>query len=344
MRVTATLSLCAVFALAAWSAPAKAASVLDTIKHRGVLNCGTDNTAPGFGYLNPKTGKMEGMDIDMCRATAAAVLGDPSKVNFVTVTDKSRFSAVQTGQVDVVYAHTTVNPSRESAVGIDFLPIYFYDGTGVMVKTSEGVKSVADLSGATLCTTQGSDGDAILQGMVQIHHLTGVKILSFENDEKLFAALSGGRCNGMSTDKSELAAWRGNSANPSEFTILPDTLDKSPFAGFVAANDSKWRNLLRWTVFALFQAEEWGMTTSNVVAMEKSPDPIIRKFLGVDGGYGQDFGVSNDFALDMVKAVGNFGEIYDRNIGPNTPYYIQRKGTPNESYINGGAEYSPVWN
>ena len=196
-----------------WGAGASA-TVLDTVKQRGVLNCGTDNTAPGFGYLNTKIGKIEGLDADFCRAMAAAVLGDAAKVNFVVVTDKSRFNALQTGQVDVVFAHTTVKPVRESAIAIDFLPINFYDGTGVMVKAASGVKSVSELDGAAICTTQGSGTESTLAGVIRQRGFKNTKVLTFENLEKLFAALQGDRCNALSTDKSALAAWRGNSANP----------------------------------------------------------------------------------------------------------------------------------
>lgn len=337
------LAIAGVLAIGAASSAARA-GVLDTVKQRGTLNCGTDNTAPGFGYLNTKTGKMEGLDVDFCRAMATAVLGSPEKVNFVVVTDKSRFNALQTGQVDVVFAHTTVKPVRESAIGIDFLPINFYDGTGVMVKTSAKVKAINELAGATFCTTQGSGTESTLAGVIKARSLTNSKVLTFENLEKLFAALESGRCNAMSTDKSALAAWRGNSAKPDDYTILAETLDKSPFAGFVVANDSKWRNLLRWSIYALFEAEEAKVTTANVDEMVKATDPVMQKFLGVNNGFGTDFGVSNKFVYDMVKAVGNYGEIYDRNLGPKTPYYIDRAGTPNASWTAGGAEYSPPWN
>lgn len=320
------------------------ASVLDTVKQRGTLNCGTDNTAPGFGYLNTKTGQMEGLDVDFCKAVAAAVLGDASKVKFVTVTDKSRFDAVLTNQVDVVFAHTTIKPARESAIAIDFLPINFYDGTGIMVKSDAGIAKLDDLNGATFCTTQGSVTETVLTGMFTAKGWTGSKVLTYENLEKLFAALNSGRCNAMSTDKSALAAWAGNSAKPTDYTILPDTLDKSPFGGFVAANDSKWRNALRWVHFGLFQAEESGVTAANVAEKAKSSDPFLQKFLGSNGGYGKDFGLSDDFIAKAVSAVGNYGEIYDRNLGPNTRMYLERKGTPNASWTEGGAIYSPLWN
>lgn len=333
-----------VFAGLAFAATNASASVLDTVKERDVLNCGTDNTAPGFGYLNTTTGEMEGLDVDFCKAVAAAVLGDASKVKFITVTDKSRFDAVLTNQVDVVFAHTTIKPARESAISIDFLPINFYDGNGVMVKVESGVQQFSDLEGATICTTQGSSTEMVLTNAFKARGWTTSKVLTYENLEKLFAALNSGRCNAMSTDKSALAAWAGNSPKPADYLILPDTLDKSPFGGFVVANDSKWRNALRWVHYGLFQAEESEITQANLDEKMKSEDPFVQKFLGVGGGYGKDFGLSDDFVAQAVKAVGNFGEIYDRNLGPNTKMYLERKGTSNALWTQGGAIYSPLWN
>ncbi len=337
------LILTGVLTLVALTRAPASAGVLDAVKQRDVLNCGTDNTTPGFGYLNTRTGKMEGIDVDFCKATAAAVLGDASKVKFVVVNDKSRFNALQTNQVDVVYAHTTVKPARESAVGIDFLPINFYDGTGVMVKATTGVKAFSELSGATICTTQGSGTEATLSASIQLRGWKTTKVLTYENGEKLFAALDSGRCTAMSTDKSALASWRGNAARPDDFVILPDILDKSPFAGFVVQNDSKWRDALRWVNYALFQAEEIGITSSNVNEKLMSKDPFVMKFLGVGGGFGKDFGIPDGFVAATIKAVGNYGEIYDRNVGPKTAYFIDRKGTQNAMWSQGGLIYSPVW-
>ncbi|MER9677699.1 transporter substrate-binding domain-containing protein [Mesorhizobium sp. M0208] len=334
---------CGALALAVAATPSARASVLDDVKQRGVLNCATGDGIPGFSYLNPKTSKLEGLDVDLCRATAAAVLGDPDKVKFVTVTGKSRFNTVTTGQADVGYFSTTIYPVRESAIAVDFLPLYFYDAGGFMVKTSSGVETVKDLAGGTICTTQGTATEVALANLFKSQNITNIKVLTFDSDDKVFAALGSGRCNAMATDKTALAGWRGSSPKPEDYKILREGTGKSPFAGFVAANDSKWRNLLRWTVFGLFQAEEWGITAANVEEMKKSPDPVIRKFLGAESGFGTDFNVSNSFAADMIKAVGNYGEIYDRNLGPKTPYYIDRTGTPNASWLNGGLLYSPPW-
>lgn len=329
--------------LTGFAAAPASATVLDTVLQRGTLNCGTDNTAPGFGYLNTKTGEMEGLDVDFCRAVAAAVLGDAKKVNFVVVTDKSRFTAVQTGQVDVVFAHTTVKPARESAITVDFLPMNFWDGTGAMVKTASGVNSIDELDGANLCTTQGSGTEATIANLIKAKSWNS-KVLTYENLEKLFGALDAGRCDAMLTDKSALAAWRGNSSNPADFTILPEILEKSPFAGFVAANDSRWRNALRWITFSLFQAEESGITSTNLEESLKTKDPATQKFLGLDGTFGKDFGIPADFVTQTIKQVGNYGEIYDRNLGPSTPYFIDRKGTANAMSKDGGAILSPLWN
>ncbi|MEH3066089.1 MAG: amino acid ABC transporter substrate-binding protein [Methylobacterium radiotolerans] len=323
---------------------AQAASVFDTVKQRGTLNCGTDNTAPGFGYLNTKTGRLEGLDVDFCRAVAAAVLGDVDKVKFVTVTDKSRFNAVQTNQVDVVFAHTTVKPVRESAIGIDFLPINFYDGTGALVKAAAGIKSFNELDGAAICTTQGSGTETTLSAYVRSRNWKTTKVLTFENLEKVFAALESGRCDAMVTDRSALASWRSNAPKPDDYVILKDVLAKSPFAGFVAANDSKWRSVLRWVTYALFQAEEFGITTANLGEHLKTADPFEQKFLGVKGGFGKDFGLPEDFLATTIKAVGNYGEIYERNLGPKTPYALERSGTANALWTSGGLMYSPPWN
>lgn len=333
----------AVAALCAAASQSFAASVLDTVKQRGVLNCGTDNSAPGFGYLNTKSGEMEGLDVDMCRAVAAAVLGDAKKVKFVTVTDKSRFSAVQTNQVDVVFAHTTVKPARESAIAIDFLPIYFYDGNGVMVKGTK-IKSVKDLKGSTLCTTQGSATEQTLSGYIKSQNWgSTTKVLTYENLEKLFAAMESGRCTGMSTDRSALSSWKANAPNPADYNILPEVLDKSPFAGFTVANDSRWRNALRWITYALFQAEEFKVGISDIEKSLTTTDPFLQKFLGVNGSFGPDFGLPADFVTKMLTQVGNYGDIYDRNLGPKTPNYMDRKGSLNAPYTHGGALYSPPW-
>ncbi|MDR6890992.1 general L-amino acid transport system substrate-binding protein [Variovorax sp. 3319] len=320
------------------------ASVLDTVKQRGVLNCGTDNAAPGFGYLNTKTRDLEGMDVDLCRAIAAAIFGDAQKVKFVAVTDKNRFNVLLSNQADVVFAHTTIIPVRESAVAVDFLPTTFYDGAGIMVKSTTKVRAAKELDGATLCTVQGSGLETILANFIVTHRWKpSTKVLTYENFDKLFAGLSAGRCTAMAADRSSLAAWRGSASKPDDFVILPDILSKSPFAGFVAPNDSKWRNTLRWVIYALLHAEELDISSKNIDGALKSTDQDTRSFLGLTGSHGKNFDLPPNFVENIIRSVGNYGEIYDRNLGPASSYAIPRKGSLNELWGKGGLLYSPPW-
>ena len=318
-----------------------AQSRLALVKSRGHLICGTDNTKPGFGYLNPKTRKLEGFDVDFCRAIAAAIFGNKDKVKFVILTDKNRFNAIQTGEVDVVFFHTTITTTRDSAVGVDFLPVNFYDGTGVMVKKSLGVSHVSGLNGATICTTQGSTTEAEWSDYIQSHHWKGSKVLTYQDLDKLFSALMSGRCDAMTTDKSALVGWKGNAPNPSALEILPETTSKEPLAGFTYQDDSKWHDALTWIVYSTIQAEEYGITSKNLSKFVKSKNPNIQRFLGVNGDLGKDLGLPGDFVQNVIKGVGNYGEIYNRNLGPKTPYHIERKGSLNALWTHGGLMYSP---
>jgi general L-amino acid transport system substrate-binding protein len=332
-----------VLALAGLAAgAAQAQGKLDAVKKRGELICGTDNTKPGFGYLNPKTGKLEGFDVDYCHAMAAAVLGDASKVRMITLTDKNRFNALQNGEVDVVFFHTTVTATRASVVGADFLPVNFYDGTGVLVKKADKIAHISDLNGGTICTTQGSTTEAEWADYIKEHKWDShTQVLTYQDLDKLFAALNSGRCNAMTTDKSALVGWKGNAPNPSAFDILPETISKEPLAGFVRQDDQQWHTALTWAVYALTQAEESEITSKNVAEMAKSDNPGIRRFLGIDGDLGKNLGLPADFVQKEIAQVGNYGEIYDRNVGPNTPYSIVRKGSLNDLWTRGGLMYSP---
>jgi general L-amino acid transport system substrate-binding protein len=325
-----------------WATAYAANSHLDVVKQRGHLICGTDNTKPGFGYLDPKTSKLEGFDVDFCRAEAAAIFGSPDKVKFVILTDKNRFNAIQTGEVDVVFFHTTITTTRDSAVGVDFLPVNFYDGTGVLVKKSLGIQHVAGLNGATICTTQGSTTEAEWSDYIKAHNWkSSTKLLTYQDLDKLFAALMSGRCNAMTTDKSALVGWKGNAPDPSALEILPETMSKEPLAGFTYQDDSRWRDALTWVVYGTVQAEEYGINSKNLAQYVKSQSPDIQRFLGVSGSLGQDLGLPNDFMHNVIGGVGNYGEIYARNVGPKTPYWIQRKGSLNALWTHGGLMYSP---
>ena len=315
---------------------------LDTVVKRGELICGTDNTKPGFGYLNPKTGQLDGFDADYCRAIAAAVLGDATKVRMIALTDKNRFNALQNGEVDVVFFHTTVTATRSTVVGASYLPVNFYDGTGVLVKKADKISSIDDLNGGTICTTQGSTTEAVWADYIKGHKWDSkTQVLTYQDLDKLFAALNSGRCNAMTTDKSALVGWKGNAPTPDDFDVLAETISKEPLAGFVRQDDHQWHTALTWIVYALVQAEEFGITSKNVAEMSKDPNPDIQRFLGLEGDVGKNLGLAPDFTQKVISAVGNYGEIYDRNIGPDTPYGIARKGSQNDLWTGGGLMYSP---
>lgn len=315
-------------------------SRLDVVKQRGKLICGVNGGAPGFGFIDEKTGDYVGFDVDFCRAVAAALFDDPNKVDFVPLNAKVRFNAIQTGKVDVVFRNTTITTSRDSQLGVDFLPVNFYDGQGVMVKKSLGVKSVYDLKGATVCTNAGTTTEKNWTDVDRAHNL-GTKLLTFDDFSKSMAGLESGRCDAVTTDKSGLVGWKAKSKDPESLVILPETLSKEPLAGFTFQNDSKWRDALTWIVYATMQAEEFGITQANVDEMLKSDSPGIRRFLGVESNLGEGLGLSNDFVVRIIKHVGNYGEIYNRHLGPNSPYYIPRKGSLNALYTDGGLIYSP---
>ncbi len=316
-------------------------SRMDVVKERGKLICGVNGKAPGFGYVDEKTGKYVGFDVDFCRAVAAALFDDPEKVEYVPLTAKARFNAIQTGEVDVVFRNTTITTSRDGAVGVDFLPVNFYDGQGVMVKKDAGVKSVYELEGATVCTNQGTTTEKNWTDFVRAQGWKGNKLLTFESFDKVFNAFLSGRCDAVTTDKSGLVGWKAKAPDPEALVILPETLSKEPLAGFTFQNDSRWKDALTWIVYATIQAEEFGITQKNLNQALKSDKPAFKRFLGVEGTLGKGLGLPNDFVVRVIRHVGNYGEIYDRHLGPNSPFYIPRKGSLNDLYTRGGLMYSP---
>lgn len=335
IAVAATLSI---------AGGAHAQSVLDTVKERGVLRCGTDTASIGFGYTNPQSGRIEGLDADLCRAIAAGVLGDSEKLEFIPVSSKSRFDAVATGQVDIAFAHATIIPVREGVVGVDFIPVTYYDGSGFMVKSDIGVTTATEIDGGTLCTVQGSGTEVSLAAYIRRNAMSDqTRVLTFQDVRELFEALDSGGCDAMFTDKSRAAAWSANSSDPSKFTILAETIDKSPQAGYVVENDSEWRDAASFIIYGLFQAEEYGVTMGNLAQMQQSEDPNIRKFLGSPGDFGEQLGLPGDFMSSVISGVGSYAEIFDRNLGPSTPMGIQRDGSLNDSWQNGGMMFSPPW-
>ncbi|NPA91007.1 MAG: amino acid ABC transporter substrate-binding protein [Chloroflexi bacterium] len=318
--------------------PAAAAkSKLDVVMERGKLICGVNANLPGFGYLD-QNGQYAGFDIDFCKALAAALFDDPSKVEYRPLTAKERFTAVQTGEVDVLIRNTTWTLSRDTSVGMDFAPTTFYDGQGIMVRKADNIKSLEDLQGATICVSTGTTTELNLADQMRAHGIDYTPVV-FETADATFGAYEEGRCDAVTTDKSGLVSRKSLLKNPEEHVILDVTLSKEPLSPAVLQGDSKWLDVVKWVVFATFQAEEFGITSQNVDDFKNSDNPGIRRFLGLEGDLGKGLGLTNDFAYRVIKHVGNYAEIYDRNLGPNTPFNLPRG--PNSLWTDGGLLYSP---
>ncbi|GEM45998.1 amino acid ABC transporter substrate-binding protein [Deinococcus cellulosilyticus] len=311
------------------------ADKLDTVKKRGKLVCGVNDKLPGFGFLD-SNGKYSGFDVDFCKAVAAAVLGDASKVQYVPLTAAVRFTAVQSGEVDVVFRNTTYTSSRDGEVGMDFGPVTFYDGQAVMVMSKSPVKKITDLDGATICTNQGTTTEQNITDYFRLKKKQ-FKLLTFQDFDKVMAAFDQGRCDAVTTDASGLASRRAAAKDPSDYRILPETISKEPLTPFVAQGDSQWRDIITWVVYATLNAEEFKITQKNIDTFKTSADPNIRRFLGLENNGAKGFGLANDFAVDVIKAVGNYGEIYERNLGKKTKLNIPRG--LNKLYTQGGLMY-----
>ncbi|MBU6351874.1 MAG: amino acid ABC transporter substrate-binding protein [Chloroflexi bacterium] len=321
------------------AAPAEqAGSLIDTVKARGKLICGVNNQIPGFGNVDAN-GNYSGFDVDFCRAVAAGVLGDASAVEYRYASGNDRFTLVKSGEVDVLFRNTTWTLTRDSAeVGMEFMPVTFYDGQGMMVRKSSGIASIADMDGATICVQSGTTTELNLADVFRAQELEFTPVV-FEDNDKTLAAYDEGRCDGFTTDKSGLVSSMTKMADPSEHMILEDTMSKEPLAGAVFQGDPAWADAVRWIVNGLIEAEESGVTSQNINEMLASENPTIKRLLGVEGEMGAKLGLANDFMVQALTQVGNYGEIYDRNLGPDTPFNLPRG--VNALWSQGGLLYTP---
>ena len=316
---------------------AQAGGMVDAIKNRGDLICGVNNTLPGFGNVD-SAGNYTGFDVDFCRAIAAALLGDAEAVEYRPLTAQERFTAVQSGEVDVLIRNTTHTLNRDSSVGLDFAPTTFYDGQGMMVRTELGIESLEDMNGATVCVQTGTTTELNLESNFRALGIEYEPVVFQENDQ-LVAAYDAGQCDGFTTDKSGLVSSRTKLANPDEHVILDVTMSKEPLAPSYLQGDAAFGDIVNWVVWGTIQAEEFGITQANLEEMLASEDPEIKRFLGVEGDLGPQLGIEADFMQKVIAAVGNYGEIYDRNLGPDTPFELPRG--QNALYSDGGLLYSP---
>ena len=312
-------------------------STLETVRQRGFVKCGVNAGLPGFSQSDD-LGTWRGLDADYCKAIAAAVFGDPSKVKFVPTPRLDRFSALRSGEIDVLVRNTTWTSERDSAGGLSFVGVNYYDGQGFMVKASRGLKSVKELNGAAICVDTGTTSELNLEGFFKANNMAYTPV-GFANYEDTVRAYLADRCAAYSADVSGLYSVRVKQVRPKDHLLLPEIISKEPLGPSVRQGDSQWFTIVKWVHFALLNAEELSVTQANADAMATSPDPDIRRLLGTDGNFGSGLGLANDFAMRLIKAVGNYGEIFERNLGSRSRLKIARG--LNNLWSHGGLQYAP---
>lgn len=328
----------AVAALATALLPvAAAAGTLETVRDRGALRCGVNTGLAGFSAPDDK-GQWQGLDADFCRAVAAAVLDDPGKVEYRPLNAKERFTALQSGEVDLLSRNTTWTMSRDTSLGLSFAGVSYYDGQSFMVRKASGVAKAADLAGASICVQTGTTNELNLADFFATRGLTYRPVV-FEGKVEAVAAYVAGRCDAYTTDASGLYSERLRLPNPDEHTILTELISKEPLGPAVRQGDAAWGNVVRWTLFAWIGAEELGVNQANAQSMRNAPNPEIRRLLGTEGEFGKGAGLANDWAFRIIQSVGNYGESFERNLGQGSRLKIARGS--NRLWTQGGLHYAP---
>jgi general L-amino acid transport system substrate-binding protein len=338
MRQSALLAGIAALGLLA-AQEARAGATRDNVKSKGFVQCGVNVSGlPGFAEVDANN-NWSGLDVDLCRAVAAALLGDATKVKYTPLNAKERFTALQSGEIDVLSRNTTWTSSRDSALGLDFPVVNYYDGQGFMAKKSLGVDSALKLDGAAVCVQTGTTTELNLADYFRANNMKYTPVV-FENNDEVNKAYEAGRCDVLTTDQSGLYATRVKLANPDDHIVLPEVISKEPLGPAVRHGDNEWADVVRWTFFAMLQAEEFGINSANVEQVKgESKNPDVQRFLGVIEEKGKELGMPNDFAVQVITQVGNYGDSFDRNVGPKTPLKIQRG--LNALWKNGGIMYNP---
>ena len=325
----------------------KDSSRLDLIKERGELICGVSGKIPGFSFLGIN-GEYKGLDVDICKSFAAGILGDSNKIQYRPLTAAERFTAIKTGEIDILSRNTTFTLSRDSSGGngLSFAPVVFYDGQGLMVKKESNISNIEDLQNKSICVGSGTTTEQNINDVFESKSLPYTPI-KYQDLNQVIAGYLQGRCSAMTSDRSQLAAARSGFKNPEEHIILKNVLSKEPLSPASDGADNKLADALRWIIFTLITAEEEGITKGNIdekVKLAKNNPQLksLRRFLGVDGGLGEKIGLSNDFTINVIKATGNYGEIYERNLGEDSDVPIPRE--LNQLFKNGGLHFSPPFN
>jgi general L-amino acid transport system substrate-binding protein len=332
------VSLVLTFAVAAgFSVQAASAQTLKTIKDRGMLSCGVSQGLPGFSTPDDK-GNWTGLDVDICRAIAAAVFNDPAKIKFVPLSAKDRFTALQSGEIDVLSRNTTWTVSRDTSLGANFTGVTYYDGQGFMVKKSLKVNSALELNSASVCVQTGTTTEQNLADYFKGNNMK-YEVIAFGTNDETVKAYESGRCDVFTTDVSGLYADRLKLANPADHVVLPEVISKEPLGPMVRHGDDQWFDIVKWTLFAMVTAEELGITQKNADEMAKSDKPEMKRVFGTDGNLGEQLGLTKDWVSRIVKAVGNYGESFERNVGAGSKLGIARG--LNQLWNKGGLQYAP---
>ncbi|KQQ60194.1 amino acid ABC transporter substrate-binding protein [Pseudomonas sp. Leaf127] len=320
-----------------FSLSASAGSTLDTVKKKGFVQCGVSDGLPGFSYVDAK-GAFIGFDVDVCRAVAAAVFGDAKKVRYSQLTAKERFTALQSGEVDMLSRSTTWTSSRDASMGILFTGVAYYDGQGFLVNNKLGVKSARELDGATFCIQAGTVTELNLADYFRANNMKYMPI-TFDTSDESFKALESGRCDVLTSDQSQLYGQRLKLATPQHYSVLPEVISKEPLTPAVRRGDEEWFAIVRWTLNAMLNAEELGVTSRNVTDLKKNTtNPDVARLLGSEGALGKDLNLPGDWVVQVVSQVGNYGEAFDRNLGEGSDLKIKRG--LNALWNQGGIQYA----
>ena len=332
-----SLAGAAFFALAATAAAQSPSKTLEQVKSRGFLSCGSNPGLAGFSMPDDK-GVWTGMDVDFCRGVAAAIFNDPEKVKFVPLTAKDRFTALQSGEIDVLSRNGTWTLSREAELGLLWAAVNYYDGQGFLVRKKLNVNSALELSGASICVQQGTTTELNLADYFRSNNMK-YEVVAFATSNEAVKAYDSGRCDAFTTDMSGLYAERVKLANADDHVVLPEVISKEPLGPAVRQGDDQWFNIVKWTHFAMVNAEELGVTKANVNERAKAPNPEIRRLLGTEGDFGKALGLTPDWAARIIKHVGNYGEVFSRNVGDGSRLKIKRG--LNNLWTKGGIQYAP---
>src|SRR4051795_392162 len=319
------------------STQAADAQTLKTVKDRGMLSCGVSQGLPGFSAPDDK-GNWTGLDVDVCRAIAAAIFDDPTKVKFVPTSAKDRFTALQSGEIDVLSRNTTWTLSRDTSLGANFTGVTYYDGQGFMVKKSLKVNSALELNSASVCVQTGTTTEQNLADYFKANNMK-YEVIAFGTNDETVKAYEAGRCDVFTSDVSQLYANRLKLANPGDHMVLPEIISKEPLGPMVRHGDDQWFDIVKWTLFAMITAEELGVTAKNVDEMSKSDKPELKRAFGTDGNLGETLGLTKDWFARIIKATGNYGEVFDRNVGAGSKLGIARG--LNQLWNKGGIQYAP---